>query len=416
MLDFYPDSLSADDDSRGSPDILTQDGKVLPYQFEPEYREEDLNTNTDSNTDMRDSGNVDVGRLILRRYHFLEGLDEAVIKRLNRDELGVCAIPTIHAVPKTTTSVAGPSCTAKKRQQRMTVRRALLDSVTDDAGDSSIQQTEVSDEIKDDYYMKMPSSGRPKRTKRVQWLEEKLQFLNKHVGNKLSISNMQETDDVDDSERISFNEEDEEADENTEASFVSEKKSTKKPTETMRKEKNNKRKREEEEMEVLKKLASSLEDDPKRNEAGNSTGMEILGFKRAMEYLQNESVGVTKFISDRHCSIAKCMRAEYKYIDELYQILKKSSKEELEAVALQTKEKIIPPMNRMLDRESKADAIEKHKKRKEMITVDVPATGTVSEAIKDQNSGKAKAAPKCRKCKVPMKGHKCPLRKTDTSF
>ncbi|XP_065068371.1 uncharacterized protein LOC135693740 [Rhopilema esculentum] len=110
---------------------------------------------------------------------------------------------------------------------------------------------------------KMPSSGRPKRTKRVQWLEEKLQFLNKHVGNKLSISNMQETDDVDDSERISFNEEDEEADENTEASFVSEKKSTKKPTETMRKEKNNKRKREEEEMEVLKKLASSLEDDPK---------------------------------------------------------------------------------------------------------------------------------------------------------
>ena len=54
-----------------------------------------------------------------RRYHFLEGLDEAVIKRLNRDELGVCAIPTIHAVAKTTTSVAGPSFTAKKRQQRM---------------------------------------------------------------------------------------------------------------------------------------------------------------------------------------------------------------------------------------------------------------------------------------------------------
>ena len=67
------------------------------------------------------------------------------------------------------------------------------------------------------------------------------------------------------------------------------------------------------------------------------------------------------------------------YIDELYETLKKSSKEELEAVALQTKEKIIPPMNRMLDRESKADAIEKHNKRKQMITVDVPATGTVSE-------------------------------------
>ena len=67
------------------------------------------------------------------------------------------------------------------------------------------------------------------------------------------------------------------------------------------------------------------------------------------------------------------------YIDELYKILKKSSKEELEAVALQTKEKIIPPMNRMLDRESQAGAIEKYNKRKEMITVDVPANGTVSE-------------------------------------
>ena len=60
MSDFFPDSLSADDDSRGSPDILNQDGKVLPYQFEPAYREDELNT---SNTDMRDSGNVDVGRL-----------------------------------------------------------------------------------------------------------------------------------------------------------------------------------------------------------------------------------------------------------------------------------------------------------------------------------------------------------------
>ena len=60
MSDFYPDCLSADDDFCGSPRILNQDGKVLPYQFEPEYREEELNT---SNADMRDSGNVDVGRL-----------------------------------------------------------------------------------------------------------------------------------------------------------------------------------------------------------------------------------------------------------------------------------------------------------------------------------------------------------------
>ena len=60
MSDFYPDSLSAGDDFCVSPDILNQDGKLLPYQFEPEYREEELNT---SNNDMGDSGNVDVGRL-----------------------------------------------------------------------------------------------------------------------------------------------------------------------------------------------------------------------------------------------------------------------------------------------------------------------------------------------------------------
>ena len=63
MSDFYPNSLSADDDSRGSPDVTwNQDGKVLPYQFEPEYQEEELNTE-ELNNDMRDSGNVDVGRL-----------------------------------------------------------------------------------------------------------------------------------------------------------------------------------------------------------------------------------------------------------------------------------------------------------------------------------------------------------------
>ena len=33
------------------------------------------------------------------------------------------------------------------------MRNALYDGVTDDAGDSSMQQTEVSDEIEDDYYM-----------------------------------------------------------------------------------------------------------------------------------------------------------------------------------------------------------------------------------------------------------------------
>eukprot|EP00795_Rhopilema_esculentum_P011457 gene11457-21665_t len=49
-----------------------------------------------------------------------------------------------------------------------------------------------------------------------------------------------------------------------------------------------------------------------RNEIGSSTAMEFEGFKRSLQFLENNGLNVTTFISDRHLSIAKYFREERK--------------------------------------------------------------------------------------------------------
>ena len=63
-----------------------------------------------------------------------------------------------------------------------------------------------------------------------------------------------------------------------------------------------------------------------RNEAGSSAGMELLSFQKAMEYLSRSGLKISTFISDRHGSIAKSMRDEYKEIKHYFDLwhLKKS--------------------------------------------------------------------------------------------
>ena len=43
-------------------------------------------------------------------------------------------------------------------------------------------------------------------------------------------------------------------------------------------------------------------------EAGSSTAMEALGHKKALTFLLTTRMVITTFVSDRHASIAKCMR------------------------------------------------------------------------------------------------------------
>lgn len=63
-----------------------------------------------------------------------------------------------------------------------------------------------------------------------------------------------------------------------------------------------------------------------RNEAGNSSGMEYLGFQRSLAYLSECGIKISTFISDRHTSIAKHMREKLIDITHYFDLwhLKKS--------------------------------------------------------------------------------------------
>ena len=61
-------------------------------------------------------------------------------------------------------------------------------------------------------------------------------------------------------------------------------------------------------------------------------------------------------------------------MDELYKVLTTASVDDLITAKNALKEKSPGPMNRMLDRISKEEALKKYHARKAMTTVDVPGT------------------------------------------
>ena len=64
------------------------------------------------------------------------------------------------------------------------------------------------------------------------------------------------------------------------------------------------------------------------------------------------------------------------YVEEIYQTYLESTKEELSAAALKLKEMAPAPMNSMLDKQPREEAIEKRAKRMKMTVEDVPPTST----------------------------------------
>ena len=48
--------------------------------------------------------------------------------------------------------------------------------------------------------------------------------------------------------------------------------------------------------------------------------MELLGFRKSMQYLTDSQLDISTFISDRHTSIAKCMRENYNGITHYYDL------------------------------------------------------------------------------------------------
>ena len=63
------------------------------------------------------------------------------------------------------------------------------------------------------------------------------------------------------------------------------------------------------------------------------------------------------------------------YVEEIYQTYLQSTKEELSAAAMTLKEMAPSPMNSMLDKQPREEAIEKRAKRMKMTVEDVPPTG-----------------------------------------
>ena len=66
------------------------------------------------------------------------------------------------------------------------------------------------------------------------------------------------------------------------------------------------------------------------------------------------------------------------YVEEIYQTYLESTKKELDAAALQLKEMAPAPMNSMLDKQPREEAIEKRRRRMKMTVEDIAPTSTPS--------------------------------------
>ena len=66
------------------------------------------------------------------------------------------------------------------------------------------------------------------------------------------------------------------------------------------------------------------------------------------------------------------------YVEEIYQTYLESTKKELDAAAMQLKEMAPAPMNSMLDKQPREEAIEKRSRRMKMTVEDVAPTSTPS--------------------------------------
>lgn len=111
------------------------------------------------------------------------------------------------------------------------------------------------------------------------------------------------------------------------------------------------------------------------------------------------------------------VKADFGYVEEIYQTYLESTKKELNAAAMQLKEMAPAPMNSMLHKQPRAEAIEKRARRMKMTVEDVAPTSTpISEPItsteaQKEGASKPRRQYKCPVCKNPMKGHKnvdCP--------
>ena len=81
----------------------------------------------------------------------------------------------------------------------------------------------------------------------------------------------------------------------------------------------------------------------------------------------NTKKGVCQFYCTCICNFSD-------YVDEIYQTFVKASKDELKDAATKLNEKTPAPMNTMLEKQPRAEALQKRTMRSKMVVKDVPPT------------------------------------------
>ncbi|XP_031563713.1 uncharacterized protein LOC116299222 [Actinia tenebrosa] len=101
------------------------------------------------------------------------------------------------------------------------------------------------------------------------------------------------------------------------------------------------------------------------------------------------------------------LRPSFEYVEDVYQtMISNINSDKLKDTIQELKNMTPSPMNTMLQKESKKDAIEKHQRRKTMTVDDVPSTTPETTPVAEPRQTGARRNPCCSACKKPMKGHK----------
>ncbi|XP_073258656.1 uncharacterized protein [Porites lutea] len=101
----------------------------------------------------------------------------------------------------------------------------------------------------------------------------------------------------------------------------------------------------------------------------------------------------------------------FDYVGELFKFYMTLSKQQLQDACNDMKKMVAQPMNSMLDKQPREEAIRKIEKRMNMVTTAVPPTApsVPNQTWGEQRKRPARARPVCSLCKKPMRGHSAVL-------
>lgn len=136
-----------------------------------------------------------------------------------------------------------------------------------------------------------------------------------------------------------------------------------------------------------------------------------------------------KFKNGEACVRDVRVRPNFDYVEDIYQTFVNASKDELHEAVTKLKDLSPAPMNTMLEKQPREEALEKRAERSKRVTRDVPPTTPVSQFPESCSKGSTKRKSSrqqtkksskphyCAACKRPMKEHgkflDCPKNKNE---